>query len=140
MDRLSVVQIIVDSGLLILIWLVQLIIYPSLCYTADKEFICWHKRYSGLISLIIIPLMFLQAGVEVMHFLRGDVRWHRVFLISVIWVSTFSLSAPCHGRLHCDGKNLITINRLVRTNWVRTVLWSLLFLETVLVAFNRYIQ
>ena len=76
MDRLAVVQIIIDSGLLILIWLVQLIIYPSLCYTEDKEFICWHKRYSYMIGLIIIPLMLAQVGVEVMYALQQDIRWH----------------------------------------------------------------
>ena len=76
MDRLVVVQIINDSGLLILIWLVQLIICPSLCYTEDKEFICWHKRYSYMIGLIIIPLMLAQVGVEVMYALQQDIRWH----------------------------------------------------------------
>ena len=136
MDRLVIVQIIIDSGLLILIWLVQLIIYPSLCYTEDKEFICWHKRYSYMISLIVIPLMLTQAGIELVYFLQQDARWHRIFLISLIWVFTFSFSAPCHGQLHCDGKNSLTINRLVSTNWLRTVLWSLLFLETVVVSFT----
>ncbi len=42
MDRLLMAQVIVDSGLMTLIWLVQLIIYPCLSFIEDKEFIDWH--------------------------------------------------------------------------------------------------
>lgn len=132
MDKILVLQIMVDSGLLVLIWTVQLITYPCLQYIEGKQFICWHKRYSGWISVIIIPLMLVQVGVEIVHYLQQDIRWYRLVPIGLIWVSTLSLSAPCHNRLHCDGKNSITLERLVKTNWVRTALWTLLFLETVL--------
>ena len=130
-NDLMPLQLIADSGLFILIWLVQLIIYPSFRYTEKKAFICWHGRYTALIGLIVTPLMLLQAGGEVMHSLQQDLRWQRIVLISGVWVATFSLSVPCHKRLHEGGKDLVVINQLVKSNRIRTLLWSILFLETV---------
>ena len=132
MDNLSPTQLIVDSGLLVLIWLVQLIVYPSSRYTADEDFIGWHAGYTVLISLVVMPLMLLQAGVEVMYAWLHAPRWLRVILIGAVWGSTFTLSVPCHRRLHIQGKNRALVQRLIATNWIRTVLWSILFLETAI--------
>ena len=129
------IQIIADSGLLVLIWLVQLIIYPSFRYTQEKDFIVWHGRYMRLIGLIVSPLMLLQIGVELVHIFNNDYRWIRMLMILAVLTSTFSLSVPNHKRLSRYGKDPIIISRLVLTNWLRTVLWSLLFTET---AFGVY--
>ncbi|MCF8056887.1 MAG: hypothetical protein K9K37_09635 [Desulfocapsa sp.] len=130
-DTLTSLQLIVDSGLFILIWLVQLIIYPSFRYIEEKVFLAWHSRYTVLIGLVVTPLMLLQAGGEAVHFWQQDLRWQRIAIISGIWIATFILSVPCHKRLHEAGKDLPIIDRLVLTNWIRTLLWSILFLETV---------
>jgi len=124
-------QIIADSGLLLLIWLVQLIIYPSFRYTEEKEFILWHTRYMSIISLIVSPLILLQIGVELVHILNNDYRWMRILMILAVLTSTFSLSVPNHRRLSRYGKDPLIISRLVLTNWLRTVFWSFLFAETV---------
>lgn len=133
-SSLTAVQFIVDSGFFILIWLVQLIIYPSFRYTGEKSFVSWHGRYTVLMSLFVIPLMFLQVGVELAHFLEQDPRWHRILIIFVICLATFSFSVPFHRRLHSVGKNLIIIKRLVDSNWIRTLCWSVLFLETIFIS------
>lgn len=131
MDNLLQLQIISDSGLLILIWLVQLIIYPSFKYIEEESFTGWHTRYTALIGIVVTPLMLLQAGLEGIYFIsQQDLRWQRVVLITVIWFSTFVFSVPCHSQLHRSGKNTIIINRLVLTNWLRTFCWSILFFDT----------
>ena len=131
MGYLTVGQLVIDSGLLILIWLVQLIIYPSFRYTADEYFITWHARYTGLIALVVTPLMLFQVGIEIMHVLFLTTRWLRIGFIAAIWISTFSFSVPCHNRLHAEGKKRELVERLIKTNWIRTVLWTMLFLETM---------
>lgn len=131
MAPILTVQIMIDSGLIVLIWLVQLIIYPSFRYTEEKEFISWHHRYTGLIGAIVSPLMLLQAGVEIWVGITQDPRWIRILLIALIWISTFTMSVPCHWRLHIVGKNMVIIRRLIVTNLPRTLLWSTLFLETL---------
>jgi hypothetical protein len=138
MEYLTVAQLIIDSGLLTLIWLVQLIIYPSFRYTADEYFITWHTRYTGLIALVVTPLMLFQVGIEIMHILFLTSRWLRIGLISAIWISTFSFSVPCHNRLHIEGKKRGLVERLIKTNWLRTVLWSILFLETMSQIYRQF--
>jgi len=132
MPPVSTVQVMVDSGLIVLIWLVQLIIYPSFRYTEEKDFISWHQRYTGLIGAIVSPLMLLQAGGEIWVAITQDPRWVRILAIALIWISTFTLSVPCHRRLHTVGKNMVIIRRLIVTNWPRTLLWSILFLNTLI--------
>jgi len=51
----QVARVAVDFGMLILIWLVQLIIYPSFQYSARESFIQWHEKYTGLITLVVLP-------------------------------------------------------------------------------------
>lgn len=126
------VEIVADSGLFILIWLVQLIIYPSFRHIVKEDFIVWHSRYMNLISLVVGPLFLLQIGVEVVYTFNFDFRWGRILLISAVLVSTFCLSVPCHKNLNRYGNDPLIISRLVLTNWLRTVLWSLLFAGTVL--------
>jgi hypothetical protein len=44
--------------------------------------------------------------------------------VGMIWASTIFLQVPCHNRL-LSGFDLDTYRRLVNTNWIRTLLWSL---------------
>ncbi|MBU0943061.1 MAG: hypothetical protein KKE53_01295 [Proteobacteria bacterium] len=134
MNALTALQLMVDSGLFILIWLVQLVIYPSFTYTEKKSFSDWHARYTALIGLIVSPMMLTQVGIE-LFFFTEEVHRLRILLIGLAWLATFSLSAPCHFRLHRQGKDSAIIKRLISTNWTRTLLWSLLFLETTLAVF-----
>ena len=135
MEYLAVSQMMIDSGLLILIWLVQLIIYPSFRHTEADSFITWHARYTRLISLFVVPLVLIQAGIEFILFFFQAPRWLRISIIAVIWVSTFKISVPCHKQLQAEGKAKEIMERLVRTNWIRTILWSILFLDTAIKAY-----
>lgn len=134
MNALTALQLITDSGLFILIWLVQLIIYPSFAYSDKKSFIGWHAKYTGLMGLIASPLMLTQVSREIL-FLPVEIHWFRILSITLVWLATFSLSVPCHRKLHRDGYDSATIKHLVATNWIRTLFWSLLFLETVFTTF-----
>jgi hypothetical protein len=44
-------------------------------------------------------------------------------VLVVIWVSTFGVLVPLHGRLQRTG-DVSVVGKLVRHNWVRTVLWT----------------
>ncbi|MBU0960336.1 MAG: hypothetical protein KKD01_05125 [Proteobacteria bacterium] len=134
MNELPPLQLITDSGLFVLIWLVQLIIYPSFTYTEKKCFNSWHRKYTGLMGLIVSPLMLTQVGIEVL-LLPDEMHRVRILLIGLVWLATFSLSVPCHHKLHREGYNDVTIRHLIATNWIRTLLWSFLFLETVFTVF-----
>ncbi len=120
-----------DSGLLVLICLVQVIIYPSFDHIETENFKTWHIRYTTVISRIVVPLMLLQIGVELCHALVAEPRWWRALLIGIVLFATFSLSVPCHKELQSMGKSTVIIRKLVLTNWIRTLLWTILFLQTL---------
>jgi hypothetical protein len=86
----------IDFGLFILIWLVQLIIYPSFEFTSSVHFRQWHYRYTGLITIFVAPLMFSQTGLYAWE-VYAVRRWHDVcglVCIAIVWLSTLTLSVP----------------------------------------------
>jgi hypothetical protein len=50
--------------------------------------------------------------------------WAGLALAALTWAATFFISVPLHGRLS-EGFDTAAHQALVRTNWIRTVLWSL---------------
>jgi hypothetical protein len=129
MNPLAGLQVIVDSGLFVLIWLVQLVLYPSLRFIEEDNFRSWHSRYCALMGLVAAPLMLIQVAIEVLM-LENEIRWPRILGIGMIWAITFSLSESCHQRLHQNGRSMATILWLIRTNWIRTIICTLLFWQT----------
>jgi hypothetical protein len=45
-------------------------------------------------------------------------------LIAAIWLSTFFVQVPLHGRLARDGHSAAVVDSLVRSNWIRTIAWT----------------
>ncbi len=129
-SALPVLRLVVDFGLVVLIWLVQLIIYPSFRHVDPALFGRWHASYMHLISFFVIPLMFAQVGLTGWAVLRDPGAWNLMAVAGVLaaWASTFIWSAPCHAQLQTAGHDLSIINRLVGTNWVRTSAWTAVFL------------
>ncbi len=119
----------VDFGLVVLIWLVQLIIYPSFMHSESATFQDWHQTYSLRISLVVIPLMFAQVGLVGVQLLNAP-NWAvytSAVLVFLVWVSTFAQAVPLHNLISAGQIQTDTLPLLVARNWVRTVLWSIIF-------------
>lgn len=127
---LDTVRLITDSGLVVLIWMVQLIVYPSFSHYPPEHLYKWHSVYTGRIAAIVIPLMFGQliaTGIQV--FLERDFYTiSSSVLVAGVWISTFTQFVPLHHKIAERQELKSSINKLVTKNWVRTFLWSLLFL------------
>ena len=52
--------LLVDAGLVVLIWMVQLIIYPSFLHY-DNNLVEWHHKYTSRIALIVV-LYYTEIG------------------------------------------------------------------------------
>ena len=117
----------VSWGLLILIWLVQLIIYPGFHRIPREAFAAYHRWYVIRISSVVLPLMLVELILTV-WWIRSDnyslVSVLAGILVLIVWLSTFVLQVPIHNRLKA-GKEDREIRRLVATNWIRTAAWSL---------------
>lgn len=128
-DLLTATRPVVDFGLVIVLWMAQLIVYPSFRHVDADEFIEWHHRYTRLISLFVIPLLSGQAliiGLQVL-ISPGVTTAVSAVLTAFCWASTFLLSVPCHRELQRRGKRLAIIDRLVKTNMIRTIPWTAVF-------------
>ncbi len=124
--QLMMIHIAVSWGLLLLIWLVQVIIYPGFHRIAPGEFTDYHRWYVNRISMIVLPLMIAEVVLSAKWLLDAGavVALASAFLVLIVWLSTFLLQVPIHNRLK-SGKDEMLIRRLVVTNWIRTVAWSL---------------
>lgn len=134
MMALDIARLMVDFGLFLLIWIVQMIIYPSFIYYTDQDaFKTWHTRYSRLISYFVVPLMIGQVVLTTLSALwyPDILKWTNMLLIAYTWYVTFTQAVPMHNQLatHCDAKACKTT--LIEVNWSRTICWSLIFGLTI---------
>ena len=109
-----------------LIWLVQLIHYPSYKYIEAQKFTEYQNFHTTTITFIVGPVMLIEifTGAAILF----DQKYNTLSIVNfcgllVIWLSTAIFSAPLHGKLSA-GYNLDTIQMLISTNWIRTLLWS----------------
>ena len=123
----------INSGLLVLIWLVQIIIYPGMHGWDKARFAELHGDYTRRITFIVVPLMLGQAAL-VLHrvvVVPSKTAILQALLIAVVWGVTIFVSVPLHRRLGA-GYDRQAVTRLVNTNWVRTAGWSLVSLVDLL--------
>ncbi len=135
----AIIRLLLDFGLVVLIWMIQRIVYPSFLHYSAENLVIWHKEYTSRFSVIVIPLMFGQLGISIYQAILLTNLYTVVSLVIVIllWVSTFLQFVPIHSGI---SKGLISkkkLNSLVSKNWLRTFLWSLLFVMNCIVIFQR---
>ena len=113
-----------------LIWMVQLVHYPSFLYVDQRRFQEFSKFHQTKISLIVIPVMCVEALSHSLNYLMGDLNTLTVLdylstlSLVLIWSVTFFISVPCH-RILSERYDERVIRKLVNTNWLRTFFWSL---------------
>lgn len=122
-------RLVIDFGLVVLIWIVQLIIYPGFRYYSPDALAIWHPKYSNLITLIVGPLMLAQVGVVGWEMLNRF-SWPAVVsvvLVGLMWASTAFQAVPIHNAISAGDFSSETLASLVRVNWFRTVGWTAIF-------------
>ena len=113
-------------GMVGIIWFVQLVHYPLFCYVPWEGFGQFSLAYQHRTSFVIVPLMLAElvtAVVIACHLPIHVLACLGLVLLGGIWISTFLIQVPLHKRLAL-GFHPIVHRRLVRTNWLRTILWS----------------
>ena len=132
---ISILRLLVDFGLLVLIWVIQLIVYPSFLYYKKENLITWHRKYTSLVGYIVAPLMVLQLGLSIYQISNAVTPYNiiSVMMISTIWIITFLQFVPIHNNISNGSTSEKMLLSLVKKNWMRTFLWSLLFVLNVIV-------
>ncbi|MBC7457339.1 MAG: hypothetical protein H7235_03615 [Bdellovibrionaceae bacterium] len=110
-----------------LIWIIQLLHYPSYHYIKVDQFSAYQRFHTNQITYIVGPIMLVEVLSGVYLAFIND--WSAPLTLnlaglSIIWLSTWYCSIPAHNKLSA-GFNHKTISYLVNTNWIRTLTWTL---------------
>jgi hypothetical protein len=118
------------AGMMGLIWFVQLVHYPLFDAVGSDQFVAYESAHQRRTSWVVGPLMGVEgvSALAIAAALRDEVGFVLTLiglgLLAVIHASTVMLQVPAHRRLS-ERYDAEVVHRLVRTNWVRTIGWSL---------------
>ncbi len=130
-------RILCDFGLFLLIWIVQLVIYPSFLHYTKANLVDWHSKYTARISGIIAPLMIGQLYFAVFQFTKESTTYTigSLVIIVILWMSTFLKFIPMHTKISINRFDDALLRQLVKQNWIRTVLWTGVFIWSFVYVF-----
>lgn len=124
------IQYFASFALVGLIWTIQIVHYPLMKYVTIENFKSFHEQHSQFISWIVIPLMLTEA-FSLMYIAYYELASNKaaliytlIFLTTINWFSTFLIQVPIHTKLSHQGYSLQLIEKLILTNWIRTISWS----------------
>ena len=108
-----------------LIWLVQVVHYPLLARVGAAGYRDYQLAHQSLITLIAGPAKLVELATAVLLLFQRRDPWTLagVALLAVIWGSTALLQIPLHNALS-TGFDPEIHARLVHTNWIRTIGWT----------------
>ncbi len=138
--KIELLQLLIDFGFVVLIWAVQLVIYPSFKFYSAENLLVWHRLYTKKITFIVLPLMFMQLIVTVVHIylILNFLTILSVVIVLLLWLLTFLIFVPLHQSIDRATNDNTTVKKLVKKNKLRTFLWSLLFIVSAINYFLNY--
>ena len=110
-----------------LIWIIQLLHYPSYRYIQVEKFTDYQRFHTHRITYIVGPVMLSEVLSGIYLTVLND--WTTFYTLNfiglcIIWLSTLFFSIPAHNKLN-EGFNDKTISNLLKTNWIRTLTWTI---------------
>jgi len=125
-ELLLKVNFISTSIMVGVIWVIQLLHYPSFHFINDQKYIEFQHFHMQRISIIVIPAMLteLASALLLAYFFESSLTIILLALLLGIWGITFIFFTNMHQKL-TNGYDHSIVDRLVQINWSRTALWSL---------------
>lgn len=123
-----------DTAALVLIWLVQLVIYPAFLHFNNADFKRWHPAYTRQVTYVVFPVMLGQLALYawlVLAVPRWDI-WLNLVLILTVWAITFLRAVTLHGSLDFADDHQPDSTKLVALNWWRTGLWTMVWVISLM--------
>jgi hypothetical protein len=94
---------------------------------SSDNFKAFQLHHVNSIDKIVIPVMVAELATSFgLAWTDGFLSLNAIgfYIVILIWISTGLFSVPAHTKLEIS-KDKQAIKKLVSTNWVRTILWSL---------------
>lgn len=110
------------------IWLVQLLIYPSFRNIAPERFLAEMLKHQTVTGRVVILPMLVELGTSLALLVFNPelvLLWLGNVCVGVWGFSTVLVQVPQHTRLAAEGPDARTLANLVKYNWPRTIAWTL---------------
>ena len=113
-----------------LIWFVQVVHYPLFARVGEEGYAGYQAAQVRRTGWVVAPAMVaeLGSGVALLWLRPGSVPpawvWLGLGLLAIVWCSTALVQVPRHNAL-AAGWDERAGRELVRTNWLRTMAWSI---------------
>ena len=125
-EILSNVHFLSTSIMVGIIWVIQLLHYPTFHFIKESDYVEFQHFHMQRISFIVVPVMVLElfSAVMLVYYFWSNLLILCLIILLVIWLITFVFFTKLHQSL-LGGYDKIIVDKLVQINWSRTVLWSL---------------
>ena len=125
-EILSDIHFLSTSLMVGIIWVIQLLHYPTFHFIKESDYEKFQHFHMQRISFIVIPVMVLElfSAFILVYYIRSNLLILCLIILLFIWLITFVFFTKLHQSL-IDGYNKTIVDKLVKINWSRTVLWSL---------------
>ena len=135
---LSFTHLISTAIIVGIIWVIQVVHYPSFYFIERDEYVSFQKFHMDKISYIVVPVMLIESisGFILIYNELNTVLLISMILLFFIWVLTGIFFVPIHQKL-TSGYQEELVEKLVKINWFRTTFWTirLLLVMAYLISF-----
>ena len=123
-----VIHLIATSIMVGVIWVIQLVHYPSFHFIELKQYTTFQRFHMSRISYVVVPAMLTELFTLIFLIIFMDQIDTLVtvsgLLLIIIWLMTAVFFSGVHQKL-TSGYDKTVVNNLVKLNWGRTLLWTL---------------
>lgn len=126
---LFVIHLVSTSFMVGVIWIVQLVHYPTFLFIDEQKSYDFQKFHMSRISYIVMPAMTTELFSGIYIYIYSNMAIDsNLFLLALTiliinWIITALVFVKMHNKLLINYKIEI-ISLLVKWNWLRTLLWS----------------
>ena len=108
-----------------LCWFVQVVHYP-LFYQINLSELPAYERKNSVTAYITIPVMIMEllTGLYLLYLDQDYLFLTNIALLGIIGLSTVIFQVPMHLKLMNEASSQL-IKKLINTNWIRTISWTL---------------
>ena len=123
-----ILHLIATSVMVGVIWVIQLVHYPSFHFVELKQYTTFQRFHMAKISYVVIPAMLTELFTLILFVISMDqidtLVVASAILLIFIWLMTAVFFSGVHQKLTL-GYDQTTVDKLVKLNWGRTLLWTL---------------
>ena len=123
-----IIHLIATSVMVGVIWIIQLVHYPSFHFIELNKYTTFQRFHMSRISYVVIPAMLTELFTLILIIILMDqvdpIILASALLLIVIWLMTALFFSGVHQKLTL-GYDQVVVEKLVKLNWGRTLLWTL---------------